>query len=357
MPYDRLPYDRLIVAAGSTDFYFGHEAWAEHAPGLKSLGQALHIRNRMLLAFEEAERTTEAALRDALLTFVVVGAGPTGVELAGALSEIARQTLARDFRHIHAASARVVLIEAGPRVLLTFDEGLSRTALRSLQKLGTEVLQSSKVIDIDREGVTIEVGGTTQKIQCRTIIWAAGVRASPLGTMVGGTLDHSGRVLVRPDLTVPDRPEISVIGDLAAATSEGRPVPGLAPAAMQEGKHAARNLLRALENKPTEPFRYRDKGSLATIGRGDAVGQIGKLRFSGLLAWVAWVFVHILYLIGFRNRYVVLTEWAFSYLNHDRGARLITTAGEEDAIHPATHLRSTAAPPTKPDTTLGAPPG
>jgi len=325
-----LSYDRLILAAGSTDSYFGHDDWAAAAPGLKSLGQALEIRNRVLIAFEAAEREEDPVRREALLTFVVVGGGPTGVELAGALSEIARSTLDRDFRRIQPAEARVVLVEAGPRVLASFDPKLSARAVRDLKRLGVELLTASQVTRVDAEGVTLQNGEREQRLASRTVIWAAGVKASPLGATLGVPLDRSGRVLVQPDLSLAGYPEVQVIGDLAALTVDGTLVPGLAPAAIQEGAHAAKNMLRSLKGQSAEPFRYWDKGTLATIGRGRAVAQIGPLRLSGLVAWLTWVFVHILYLVGFRNRYFVLTEWAFAYFMHDRGARLIAEAGNDE---------------------------
>ncbi len=342
-----LSYDRLIVAAGSTDSYFGHSEWAPVAPGLKTLGQALEIRNRVLRAFEAAEREEDPARREALLTFVVVGGGPTGVELAGALAEIARSTLDRDFRRIQPAQARVVLAEAGPRILGSFDPKLSAQAVRDLKRLGVELLADSKVTRVDAAGVTLQIGDREQRVASNTVIWAAGVKASPLGATLGVPIDRSGRVLVQPDLSIAGHPEVQVIGDLAALLVDGKPVPGLAPAAIQEGIHAAGNVRRALEGRAAEPFHYWDKGTLATIGRGRAVAQIGSLRLSGLLAWLTWVFVHILYLVGFRNRYFVLTEWAFAYFAHDRGARLIAAAGNDEPTAQEGSIRRSprAAPP------------
>jgi len=262
---------------------------------------------------------------------VVVGGGPTGVELAGALGEIARSTLDRDFRHIRPPEARVILAAAGPPVLPTFDAALSVRAAQDLRRLGVELFMDSRVTRIDAEGVTLRMADREQAIASKTVIWAAGVRPSPLGATLGVSLDRTGRVPVRGDLSLAEHPEVYVIGDLAAAVSTGgKPVPGLAPAAIQEGAAAAKNLLRSLDDKPGLPFRYFDKGTLATIGRGRAVAQIGPLRLGGLLAWITWVFVHILYLIGFRNRYLVLTEWAFAYVAHDRGARLIAAAGNDE---------------------------
>jgi NADH dehydrogenase len=323
---DALPYDFLVLATGATHSYLGREEWAPLAPGLKTLEDALEIRRRVLLAFERAEREKDPGPRGALLTFVVVGAGPTGVELAGALSEIARHTLAADFRHIAPASARVVLVEAAGRVLPPFSERLSAAARRQLERLGVEVRTGAPVTAVDEEGVT--AGG--ERIEARTVLWGAGVAASPLARSLGVPLDRAGRVHVRPDLSVPGHPEAFVVGDLAAVEAPGGgPVPGVAPAAKQEGRHAARNVLRAASGEATQPFRYRDKGLLATIGRAAAVARVGRLEFSGLAAWLAWLLVHIAFLIGFRNRVAVLLQWAWSYATFKRGARLITDTAEQ----------------------------
>ena len=342
---EALAYDRLIVATGSTDSYFGHEAWAAFAPGLKSLGQALDIRNRTLRAFEQAEREVDPERRAAFLTFVVVGAGPTGVELAGALSEIARATLDRDFRHIRPASARVILVEAGVRVLPHLQESLSARAAASLRALGVEVLTKTVVSDIDGDGVALEGEGGERHVAARTVMWAAGVRASPFGAALGVPLDRTGRVKVQPDLSLPGHPEVFVIGDLAAVEEGGQLVPALAPAAMQEGRLAAANIARGLAGRPALAFRYRDKGALATIGRWRAVGQLGRVQLSGFPAWLVWVFVHILYLIGFRNRYIVLSEWALAFLLHDRGARLIAEPADESAPPAGAGPSTPGAPP------------
>jgi NADH dehydrogenase len=315
-----MPYDYLVVATGATHSYFGHDEWAPFAPGLKSIEDALEIRRRVLSAFEIAEREPDEARRKAWMTFVVVGAGPTGVELAGTLAEIARWTLARDFRHIDPAQARVLLLEGTERVLPPYPADLSEKARRQLERLGVEVCTGTFVTGIDAEGVSIG----SQRIEARTVLWAAGVAASPLARSLGAPLDRAGRVRVEPDLSVPGHPEIFVVGDLAHVEQEGQLVPGVAPAAIQMGEHAARNILRALKGQPPEPFRYRDKGSMATIGRAAAVAQIGRLKFSGLVAWLLWLFVHILFLIGFRNRLLVMIQWAWSYVTYDRGARLIT---------------------------------
>ena len=310
-----LLWDYLVLATGATHSYFGHPEWAAVAPGLKTLEDAVAIRRRVLVAYEDAERESDPRRRATLLTFVVVGAGPTGVELAGALAEIARHVLTRDFRNIDPASARVVLIEAGPRVLPTFAPDLSASAQQRLQRMGVQVILGNAVTAIDAEGVTLSGG---ERIASRTVLWGAGVEASPLVTTLGVPLDRARRAIVRPDLTV--APGVFVIGDVASVPG----VPGVAPAAIQGGRHAAKQIERLVRGEPTETFRYRDKGSLATIGRAAAVAQIGRLHFSGLLAWLLWLFVHILTLIGFRNRVLVLLEWASVYLRYERGARLIT---------------------------------
>jgi NADH dehydrogenase len=309
-----LDYDFLILATGATHSYFGHAEWSQFAPGLKSLEDAIEMRRRVLLAYEAAEREPDAAKRTALLTFVVVGAGPTGVELAGALAEIARHVLLKDFRHIDPASARVVLVEAGPRVLPAFAPELSKAAERRLERMGVQVLLGRPVTAIDAAGVSMG----EERIVSRCVLWAAGVQASPIAASLGVPLDRAGRAVVRPDLRIDD--SVFVIGDLAAVPG----VPGLAPAAIQGGRHAARSILRLLEGKPPEPFHYLDKGSLATIGRNAAVAQIGPLKLEGFIAWLMWLVVHILTLITFRNRFFVIAEWAYVYLRYERGARLIT---------------------------------
>jgi NADH dehydrogenase len=320
-----LDYDYLILATGATHSYFGHGEWAAVAPGLKTLEDAVEIRRRVLLAYEKAERETDPAKRTALLTFVVVGAGPTGVELAGALSEIARYVLAKDFRHIDPKSARVVLVEAGPRVLPAFAPDLSTAAQRRLERMGVHVLLGRPVTGIDAEGVSMG----PERIVSRCVLWAAGVQASPLAASLGVPLDRAGRVQVAPDLSVPGSPNAFVIGDLAAMLMEsGQPVPGVAPAAIQGGRHVARCIERLMRGEQTSPFHYLDKGSLATIGKNAAVAQIGRLHTEGFFAWLVWLVVHILTLIGFRNRFIVLAEWAVVYLRNERGARLITGPAE-----------------------------
>jgi NADH dehydrogenase len=336
-------YDLLVVATGATHSYFGHLEWAPLAPGLKTLEDALEIRRRVLTAYERAERARDPETRRALLTFVVVGAGPTGVELAGALAEIARYSLTSDFRHISPESARVLLLEAAPRVLPPYPERLSEAARRQLERIGVEVRTGAAVTAIDRHGV--EVAG--ERIPSRTVLWAAGVAASPLARSLGVPLDKSGRVEVLPDLSVPGRPEIFVVGDLARLVLDGAPVPGVAPAAIQMGRHAARNALRRARGRRTVPFRYRDKGQLATIGRAAAVGRVLGRDLTGLPAWLAWLGVHIAYLIGFRNRVAVLLEWGWSYATFKREARLITETAEQRRY--ADELRGPPPPDAPPE--------
>ena len=314
-----LPYDYLLVASGATHAYFGRSEWERFAPGLKTLDDAFVIRRRILSAFERAEGATEAAERNACLTFAVIGAGPTGVELAGTLAEIARHTLVNDFRHIDPRKARVLLIEAGPRVLSTFDETLSNKARAQLAKLGVEVRTGAPVTNIG-DGF-LQFG--TERIAARTILWAAGVAASPLGQQLGAELDRAGRVRVASDLSLRLRPEVFVAGDLVSIEQEGKPVPGVAPAAKQMGAHAARNILARIAGTATEPFHYRDFGALATIGRHSAIAQLPKLRLAGLLAWWFWLLLHIYFLIGFRSRLIVLINWAWAYFTYARGARII----------------------------------
>jgi NADH:ubiquinone reductase (H+-translocating) len=333
-----IDYDILILATGATHAYFGHDDWAVSAPGLKSLKDALRIRQRVLMAFEVAERETDDARRRAWMTFVIVGAGPTGVELAGTLAEVTRQTLARDFRHINTASARVILVEASPRVLGAYTEDLSQAARQQLEKLGVTVWTGMQVTGIDADGVSIG----HERIHAHTVIWAAGVAASPLAQTLGVPLDRAGRVLVEPELTIPGHDDVYVIGDLAHVECDGSLVPGVAPAAMQEGWHAAQNIIRTIRGRPREPFRYVDKGMLATIGRGAAVAKVGPIKASGHFAWLLWLFVHILFLIGFRNRLLVMIQWAWLYFTFDRGARLITEPLKEPLITSDGELRTRA---------------
>lgn len=322
------PYDYLIVAAGATHAYFGHDEWRHFAPGLKTLEDALDMRRRVLMAFEKAERETDRAVQRRMLTFVVVGGGPTGVELAGALSEISRHALANDFRDIDPESARVILIEGGPRLLAAYQEDMSAFAKRALERLGVNVWTGSIVTNVT-EG-QVHVGGET--IEAGTILWAAGVSASPLGASLGAPTDRAGRVFVNDDLTVPGHPEVSVIGDLAALKqADGTWLPGVAQVAIQQGRHAGRNLRRVLQGQPTQPFVYRNLGNLATIGRNSAVAELPRWRFKGYGAWLFWLFVHIANLIGFRNRLSVMTQWAFSYLTFQRAVRLITFDDDDHA--------------------------
>jgi NADH dehydrogenase len=316
-----LQYDYLIVATGATHSYFNHPEWERAAPGLKTIDDALEIRRRVLLAFEAAERETDPETQRALLTFVVIGAGPTGAELAGALSEIARQTMVKDFRRINSESARVILLEGKDRVLPPYDPELSVKAQKQLEALGVEVITNAVVTDVtDRE---VRIG--ERVIAARTVLWGAGVQASPLAKSLGAPLDRAGRVLVEQDLTIPGHKEVFVIGDLAAVKMPmGDWVPGVAPAAIQEGNHTALNIERAVEGQPLRAFRYNDKGSLATIGRAAAVGQVGNWKLSGFIAWFAWLAIHIFFLIGFRNRFLVIAQWGWAYVTHQRGARLIT---------------------------------
>lgn len=315
-----IAYDFLVLATGATHSYFGHDEWTKHAPGLKSIEDALEIRRRLLYAFEAAELEEDTRRRRAWLTFAIVGGGPTGVELAGSLAEIARHALARDFRHIDPTQARIVLIEGQERILPSFSTKLSENAARELARLGVEVRTGSPVTGMDEDGVWLG----DDHVDARTILWAAGVAASPLARTLGVPLDRAGRVLVRPDLTIPGRDDVFVVGDLAALEQEGRTIPGVAQAAMQGARHTAGNILRALEGRPSQPFRYRDKGMLATIGRAAAVADFRHGSMSGFPAWVAWLLVHIWFLIGFRNRVMVMIQWMWAFLSYERGARLIT---------------------------------
>lgn len=323
-----LGYDYLIVAAGATHAYFGHPEWEQIAPGLKTLEDAVEIRRRVLLAFENAEREGIAEGKHSKLNFVVIGAGPTGVELAGAISDISRRYMEHDFRTIDPAQARIILLEGGPRVLPSFPEDLSASAEKQLSDLGVEVHTGAMVTNVESGMVTVG----TEKIPASVILWGAGVSASALGKMLTSHTDRAGRVQVAPDLTVPGHPEVFVVGDLAAVTMKnGKPVPGVAPAAIQMGNFAARQIRRALAQKSRETFQYWDKGTLATIGRSKAVADLGKLHFSGYLAWLAWLFIHLLFLIGFRNRFMVMSEWAWDYITYNHSARLITGSTEQEA--------------------------
>jgi len=314
-------YDALVLAAGASHSYFGHDEWEVFAPGLKTLEDALEIRRRVLLAYEAAERERDSAEQRALLTFVVVGGGPTGVELAGALGEISRQTIARDFRLIDPTRARIVLLEGGARLLSAFPESLSRSAADALRRIGVEVRTAATVTRVTADAVWLGA----EQIRARTVLWAAGVAAAPLTRTLGVPLDRSGRVLVESDLSIPGHPEAFAIGDMCAFPHQtGAALPGVAPVAIQQGRAVADNAMRRLSGQPTRPFRYRDRGNMATIGRAAAVAVVGRFELSGLIAWLAWLLVHIVFLIGFRNRVLVLFEWAWAYVSWQRGARLIT---------------------------------
>ena len=323
-----LDYDYLIVASGSSHAYFGHDEWEPFAPGLKTLEDAITIRRRILLAFEKAERETDPSRQRDLLTFVIVGGGPTGVELAGTLAEIARQTLRDEYRSIDTSHARIVLVEAS-RLLATFPESLQEAARRSLKRLGIEIKEGVAVTDIDAHGVMIG----NERLDAGTIVWAAGVAASPLVKTLGVPLDRAGRVLVEPDLSIPGHPEVFVVGDVAAFLHQGgKLLPGVAQTAMQAAAHAAKNIIRRERGEPTLPFVYRNLGNMAIVGRGSAVADLPWARFSGVLGWLSWLFLHIVMLIGFRNRIVVLIEWAVAFLTFQRGARLITEQRSEEKV-------------------------
>lgn len=319
-----VPYDYLILATGVTHSYFGNDQWSPYAPGLKSISDALQMRRRLLVAFEAAERETPGPRRDAWMTFVVVGAGPTGVELAGALAEIARLSIREDFRHIDPHRSRIILVEGADRVLPLMSERLSRKAQHQLEKLGVQVRTKAQVTDIDATGVY----AAGEHIPARTVFWAAGVTASPIAKSLNTSLDRAGRVLVKPDLSIDSDDRCYVIGDLASLQQNGKPVPGVAQAALQQGKYVAESIRRRLADDPVEPFVFRDKGTLATIGRASAVADVKGLQLWGMPAWLAWLAVHIWFLIGFRNRFVVMIEWARSYFTYEKQARLIT-----DAVH------------------------
>ena len=327
-----VPYDTLIVAGGSAYSYFGHDDWREYAAEVKSLESAIAVRGQILTAFEAAEWETDPDRRAALLTFAVVGAGPTGVEMAGQIAELARDTLRRDFDTVDPRTGRILLIEVADRVLTTFPPSLSQKALRSLERLGVTPMLGATVVGIDDESVTVDTGsGNTQRIPTRTVVWAAGVTASKLGSrlgeLTGAEVDRAGRITVEPDLTFPGHPEVFVVGDMVRVRGTDGSVltlPGVAPSAMQQGRYAASVVRARLASEETRPFKYRDKGNLATIGRGAAVADIKPVRLSGFLAWMTWLVVHLFYLVGFENRILVFTRWGFSFITHGRGARLIT---------------------------------
>ena len=325
-------YDYLIIATGARHSYFGHDEWEKLAPGLKSLEDAVELRRRILLAFEFAEKTTDEAARKAAMNFVVIGGGPTGVEMAGAIAEISRYTLAKDFRHIDPSKARVILIEGAPRLLAAYPPDLSESARKQLIELGVDVRTDARATDITELGVQLD----GEFIPCRVKIWAAGNNASFVGKTLIAPVDRVGRVIVNDDLTIPGHPEVQVIGDLANFSHQtGEPLPGISPVAMQQGRHAARNILRMIRDEKPRPFRYFNKGSMATIGRNKAVADLKFFHLSGLSAWLAWLFVHIIFLVGFRNRMLVLIQWAWAYLTFDKGARLITRNFQSEHRPPA----------------------
>ena len=337
----RFPFDSLIVATGSETSYFGHDAWQEWAPSLKSVEEALMVRHKILYAFEAAERLSDTEEHRAWLTFVIVGGGTTGLELAGGLAEIARETLRHDFRSIHPEEAQIILMEGSPRVLPTYPPDLSAQAERLVTRLGVQVRTRVRVVGIDREGVTFESGGSTQRLPARTVLWAAGVTASRFGAKLasrtGVERDRHGKIHVNPDLTIPGHPYVYVVGDLASARqSDGRELPGVAQVAMQGGAYASRAILQRLDGpKELPPFHYFDKGDLAVIGRAAAVANIFGLHVSGLPAWLLWLFVHLMYLVQFQNRLLVFIQWGFQYITFSRGARLITGSADSDLSHPS----------------------
>ena len=348
-----LDYDFLILATGSRHSYFGHDDWEKFAPGLKNLADAVNIRTRMLIAFEIAEKAIEQSERDAAMTFVIVGGGPTGVEMAGAISEIARHTMTRDFRHIKSSNAKVILIEGGPHILGAYPADLSGKARQQLNDIGVEVHEGVQVTNVTAEGVEIKGG---QFIPARTVVWAAGNAASPLGKTLGVPVDKAGRVIVNEDLTIPGHPEVQVIGDMANFSHQtGKPLPGVSPTAMQEGRHAARNILETLAGGQPMKFHYWDKGTLATIGRNKAVGDLNFMHVSGFIAWAAWAGIHLFYLVGYRNRLAVMGEWVWNYITFYKGSRLITgTRDGQDALrHPAPGSQ----PDAPPDAALQVAPG
>jgi NADH dehydrogenase len=325
-------YDFLILATGARHSYFGHNEWEKLAPGLKSLEDAVELRRRLLMAFEYAEKITDEAARKAAMTFVIIGGGPTGVEMAGAIAEISRHTLAKDFRHIDPSQARVILIEGEPRLLAGYPEDLSASALRQLVDLGVEVRTATRATNLTEAGV--QVGN--EFIPCRVKIWAAGNNASFVGKTLDASVDRVGRVVVNDDLTIPGHPEVQVIGDLANFSHQtGEPLPGISPVAMQQGRHAARNVLAIIQGRKPQRFHYWDKGTIATIGRNKAVADLKFIHLSGLPAWLAWLFVHIIFLVGFRNRLLVLIQWAWAYFTFDKGARLITRNFQSEQRPPA----------------------
>jgi NADH dehydrogenase len=343
----QIEYDTLIVATGSTDFYFGHDEWQQRAPGLKTIEEATEIRSKILYAFEAAEKEADPEKQRAWLTFVIVGAGATGVELAGALGEIANEMLHRDFRSIDSTRSEILLLEGGPRVLPAYPDDLSAKAEASLIRLGVTPRTNVMVTGIDETGVTVKTPAGVDRINARTVIWAAGVQASSFGDVLkrraGAQLDRGGRVMVGPDLSVPGHPEILVIGDLAHFEQDGKMLPGVAPVAMQQGGYVAKLIRKRLQGEASENFRYLDKGSLAVIGRASAVADIHGLHISGLLAWLTWLFIHLLYLVEFSNRVLVFIQWGFLYLTYNQGARLITGRESTEGNNTAVAVTSSSA--------------
>lgn len=327
-----VPYDYLVLATGAHDNYFGHPEWERYAPGLKSITDATSIRRKILLAFEAAEIESDPRKIRSLLTFVLVGAGPTGVEMSGAIAELAHKALASDFRHIDTKSARIILVEAAPRILSTFPASLARKTKRKLERMGVEVRENSPVTQVDEHGVTID----GEYIEAHNIIWSAGVSASPAGRWLGAETDRAGRVKVEGDLSLPGHPNVFVIGDTSTAMQDGKPLPGVAPVAMQEGRYIASLITQRIAGKEShKPFRYFNKGNLATVGRSYALVDLGLVKMTGFFAWVTWLVVHIFYLIGFRNRVVALFQWAWTYLTYHRGARLITLERDQRSLDSA----------------------
>ena len=331
---DPVDYDYLIVATGATHSYFGHDEFSTFAPGLKTVDEGLLIRQRVFLAYEEAERESDETRIRSLLTFIVVGAGATGVEMAGALAEISRETLAHEVRNIDPEKARILLVEGGPRVLGSYPAELSEAARESLEKLGVEVRTDTRVTNVDADGVRVKAGDKEETIPSRTVVWAAGVAASPLAKTLNVPLDKVGRVIVEKDLTIPNDDRVYVVGDLAHFEQDGEPIPGMCPPAVQGGRHAVRNILRTIAGKERDSFIYEHKGSMATIGRAAAVADLGVTKLTGFLAWLAWLLIHLLMLIGFKNRLLVLLQWAWSYFSYDRGSRLIHGMIQPNAAEP-----------------------
>lgn len=356
---EKIAYDKLVVATGAVYDYFGHDTWQQVAPSLETVEDALEIRRRLLTAYEAAELEADPAKRQAWLTFIIVGGGPTGLELAGAIGELANHTLRENFRHIDPATTKILLVEALDQILTGFPPDLAKKAAHALQKLGVTVRTSTKVVDITDDHVTVQTGDQTEQIACRTVMWGAGVKASRLGSVLhertGAPIDRKGRVKVQLDLTLPNYPDIFVIGDLTYFEQAGKPLAGLAPVAIQQGQHAARQIIAQLDGQPTQPFRYTDRGIMATIGRAAAVANIKNIHLSGYLAWLAWLGIHLISLIGFRNRLSVLSQWVWNYVTYTRTARLIIGRNRDlklsqpDGESAATHCQSVVNEPSRQD--------